>query len=102
MTRKIIPVSHFPPPTHIFTPGGLRQPGRALNQRNQETFSTPFPKHSSRWVSRCPFHPRPITFTDKRGVEDRLNMWLRSPASCLGEGSGVFAFSRMHANSSST
>lgn len=100
MNRIIIPVSH-PQLTSLHLEAFVSQ-AEALNQRNQETFTTSFPKHSSRWVSRYPFHPRPITFTDKRAVEGRLNMWLRSPASCLGEGSRVSTFSRMHANSSST
>jgi hypothetical protein len=48
---------------------------KALNQQNRERFTTPFPKHASRWISRYQFRPRPITFTDKGAVEGGLS-WL--------------------------
>ncbi|MDH3601267.1 MAG: hypothetical protein OEU26_16745, partial [Candidatus Tectomicrobia bacterium] len=47
----------------------------ALNQRNQATFTTPFPKNPSRWISHYHFHPRPLTFTGKGAVEGGLS-WL--------------------------
>ncbi|MDH3599084.1 MAG: hypothetical protein OEU26_05525, partial [Candidatus Tectomicrobia bacterium] len=73
MNRKIIPVSHFQL-TSLDLEAFISQ-AEALNQRNQETFATPFPKNPSRWISHYPFHPRPITFTDQGGVEGDLS-WL--------------------------
>ena len=73
MTRKIIPVSH-PQLTSLDLETFVSQ-AEALNQRNQVTFTTPFPKHPSRWISHYQFHPRPITFTDKGAVEGSLS-WL--------------------------
>jgi len=73
MTRKIIPVSHS-----LLTSLDLEafvSQANSLNQRNQERFTTPFPKPSSRWISHYQFQPRPITFTDKGAVEGGLS-WL--------------------------
>lgn len=73
MTRKIIPVSHS-----LLTSLDLEafvSQTKSLNQRNQERFTTPFPKHDSRWISHYQFQPRPITFTDKGAVEGGLS-WL--------------------------
>lgn len=46
-----------------------------LNQRNMETFTTPFPKAPSRWVSHYQFRLRPIEFTAQGVVEGGLS-WL--------------------------
>ena len=73
MNRKIIPVSH-PQLTSLDLEAFVSQ-AEVLNQRNQATFTTPFPKPSSRWISRYQFRPRPITFTDKGAVEGGLS-WL--------------------------
>ena len=73
MARKIIPVSH-PQLTSLDLEAFVSQ-AKALNQRNQATFTTPFPKHSSRWISHYQFRPRPITFTEKGAVEGGLS-WL--------------------------
>ena len=48
MSRKIIPVSH-PQLTALDLEAFVSQ-AKALNQRNQERFTTPFPKHDSRVV----------------------------------------------------
>jgi hypothetical protein len=48
---------------------------KALNQRNRERFTTPFPKQDSRWISHYQFQPRPITCTDKGAVEGDRS-WL--------------------------
>jgi hypothetical protein len=71
MNRKIIPVSH-PQLTSLDLEAFVSQ-AKALNQRNHDTFNTPFPKDSSRWISRYQFHPRPITFTEQGGVEGDLS-----------------------------
>jgi hypothetical protein len=73
MNRKIIPVSHLQL-TSLDLEAFVSQ-AKALNQRNHETFNTPFPKDASRWISHYQFHPRPITFTDKGAVEGGLS-WL--------------------------
>jgi hypothetical protein len=54
----------------------------ALNQHNQATFTTPFPKNPSRWMSRYHFHPRPITFTDTGAVEGGLSWWVGATLDC--------------------
>jgi hypothetical protein len=47
----------------------------ALNQQNRETFTTPFPKASSRWLSHYEFTPHPIAFTSQGDVDGGLS-WL--------------------------
>jgi hypothetical protein len=47
----------------------------ALNQHNRETFSTPFPKAPSRWISRYEFTPHAIEFTSGGDVDGGLS-WL--------------------------
>ncbi len=74
MNRKIIPVSH--PQLTSFDLEAFVSQAEALNQRNQAAFITSFPKHSSRWISRDQFHPRPITFTDKGAVEGGLSWFV--------------------------
>lgn len=46
-----------------------------LNQHLRETFTTPFPKHPSRWLSHYHLMPRRITFTKEGDVEGGLS-WL--------------------------
>jgi hypothetical protein len=64
MNRKIIPVSHAQL-TSLDLEAFVRQ-AEALNQRNRERFTSPFPKCPSRWISHYQFEPRPITFTDQQ------------------------------------
>ena len=45
------------------------------NQHNRATFTTPFPKASSRWISHYQFSPRPIAFTSEGDVDGGLS-WL--------------------------
>ena len=47
----------------------------ALNQRNREVFTTPFPKAPSRWLSHYAFTPRPLGLTHKGDVQGDLS-WL--------------------------
>src|SRR4029434_3633451 len=47
----------------------------ALNQHNRITFTTPFPKASSRWLSHYEFTPHPIEFTSQGDVDGGLS-WL--------------------------
>ena len=71
MNRKMIPVSHSQL-TSVDLEAFVSQ-AKALNQLNQARFTTPFPKHDSRWISHYQCQPRPITFTDKGAVEDGLS-----------------------------
>ena len=45
------------------------------NQHNRATFTTPFPKAPSRWISHYQFSPRPIAFTSEGDVDGGLS-WL--------------------------
>jgi hypothetical protein len=47
----------------------------ALNQRNREVFTTPFPKAPSRWLSHYAFTPRPLGLTHKGDIQGGLS-WL--------------------------
>ena len=47
----------------------------ALNQHNRNTFTTPFPKDPSRWLSHYAFTPHPIAFTSQGDVDGGLS-WL--------------------------
>ncbi len=47
----------------------------ALNEQNRQTFTTPFPKASSRWLSHYEFTPHPIAFTSQGDVDGGLS-WL--------------------------
>jgi hypothetical protein len=47
----------------------------AFNQHHRETFTTPFPKASSRWLSHYHFSPRPLALTTEGNVEGGLS-WL--------------------------
>src|SRR6516164_755434 len=46
-----------------------------LNQHNRDTFTTPFPKALSRWLSHYEFTPHPIEFTSQGDVDGGLS-WL--------------------------
>jgi hypothetical protein len=46
-----------------------------LNQRHRETFTTPFPKAPSRWLSHYQFTPQPIALTTEGDVDGGLS-WL--------------------------
>jgi len=53
----------------------LREKAADLNRRHLETYTTPFPKAPSRWISHYQFEPRPLEFTVDGEVEGRLS-WL--------------------------
>lgn len=53
----------------------LMKKATEINQRHMETFTTPFPKGPSRWLSHYRFEPRPIAFTSEGEVEGKLS-WL--------------------------
>jgi hypothetical protein len=47
----------------------------ALNQHNRKTFTTPFPKAPSRWLSHYEFVPHPIELTSQGDIDGGLS-WL--------------------------
>ena len=77
MNRKIIPVSHVQL-TSLDLDAFVRQ-AKALNQRNRERFTSPFPKCPSRWISHYQFQSRPITFTDTGAIEGGLSWLVGTP-----------------------
>jgi hypothetical protein len=48
---------------------------KALNQHNRETFTTPFPKAPSRWLSHYDFTPHSVELTSQGDVDGGLS-WL--------------------------
>lgn len=48
---------------------------KALNERTRQTFTTPFPKAASRWLSHYEFTPHPIALTSQGDVDGGLS-WL--------------------------
>jgi hypothetical protein len=61
MSRHILSLAH-----EELTPFNLDAfvaQAQALNQQNRDTFTTPFPKDSSRWLSHDAFTPQPIALT---------------------------------------
>jgi hypothetical protein len=71
MSRKELPLSH-----ETIAPFDLEafvNQATALNQRNAETITTPFPKAPHRWLSHYQFIPRPIAFTAEGEVEGDLS-----------------------------
>jgi hypothetical protein len=47
----------------------------ALNEQNRQTFTAPFPKASSRWLSHYKFTPQSIAFTSQGDVDGGFS-WL--------------------------
>jgi hypothetical protein len=47
----------------------------ALHQHHRETFTTPFPKAPSRWLSHYRFTPRPLALTQEGDIDGGLS-WL--------------------------
>ncbi len=53
----------------------LARKAERLNQRSRESYTAPFPKEPSRWLSHYRFEPRTIAFTSEGEVEGKLS-WL--------------------------
>jgi hypothetical protein len=51
----------------------------ALNQHNRATFTTPFPKAPSRWLSHYEFTPHPIELTSQGDGEGGLSWLVGAP-----------------------
>jgi hypothetical protein len=73
MSRSILSLS----PTQLtpFDLGAFIAHAHALKQQNRDTFTTPFPKASSRWLSHYEFISHPIEFTSQGDVDGGLS-WL--------------------------
>ena len=73
MSRSILSL----PPEQLtpFDLDALIAHAEALNEQNRQTFTTPFPKASSRWLSHYDFTPYPIAFTSQGAVDGGLS-WL--------------------------
>ena len=73
MSRHILslPDAHLTP----FALDAFVTHAEVLNQRHRETFTTPFPKDPSRWLSHYNFTPRPLTFTQEGDI-DGGRSWL--------------------------
>jgi len=73
MSRPLLSLSH-----DQLTPFDLEafvSHADALNPHHLETFTTPFPKVPSRWLSHDQFTPRPIALTTEGDVDGGLS-WL--------------------------
>ena len=68
----------------------LKEKAAELNHKNQENYSTPFPKIPSRWLSYYRFEPRPIEFTPEGEIEGRMS-WLMGSLFDFGFTRAVFA-----------
>jgi hypothetical protein len=73
MSRHILSLSHEQ--LTAFDLDAFVAHAEALNQHNRETFSTPFPKAPSRWISRYEFTPHAMEFTSGGDVDGGLS-WL--------------------------
>jgi len=73
MSRSIVSL-----PTEQLTPFALDAfiaQAEVFNEQNRQTFTTPFPKASSGWLSHYEFTPYPIVFTSQGDVDGGLS-WL--------------------------
>jgi hypothetical protein len=73
MSRHILSLSHEQ--LTSFDLDAFVTHAKALNQHNRETFTTPFPKAPSRWLSHYDFTPHPIELTSQGDVDGGLS-WL--------------------------
>ena len=73
MSRHIVSLS--PEQLTAFDLDALIAHAERLNEYNRDTFTTPFPKTSSRWLSHYAFLPHTIEFTSQGDVDGGLS-WL--------------------------
>ncbi len=73
MSRHILSLSHDQ--LTAFDLDAFVAHADALNQHNRDTFTTPFPKAPSRWLSHYEFTPHPIALTLEGDVDGGLS-WL--------------------------
>ena len=75
MSRHIIYLSHEQ--LMCFALDAFVSHADTLNQHHRETFTAPFPKAPSRWLSHYRFTPRPLSLTTEGDIEGGLS-WLVS------------------------
>jgi hypothetical protein len=73
MSRHILSLSHDQ--LTAFDLDAFVAHAEALNQHNRATFTTPFPKAPSRWLSHSAFTPHSIVLTSQGDVDGGLS-WL--------------------------
>jgi hypothetical protein len=73
MSRHILSLS--PEQLTAFALDAFVAHAELLNQHNRETFTTPFPKAPSRWLSHYQFSPQAMAFTSEGDVDGGLS-WL--------------------------
>ena len=73
MSRHILSLSHEQ--LTAFDLDAFVAHAEVLNQHHRDTFTTPFPKAPSRWLSHYEFAPQPIAFTSQGDVDGGLS-WL--------------------------
>ena len=73
MSRHLLSLS--PDPLTTFDLEAFVAHAELLNQHHRETFTTPFPKAPSRWLSHYDFTPHPIELTSQGDVDGGLS-WL--------------------------
>jgi hypothetical protein len=73
MSRPILSLSHEQ--LTVFDLDAFIAQAEAFNQQNRDTFTTPFPKAPSRWLSHYHFTPHPLSFTPEGDVDGGLS-WL--------------------------
>src|SRR5712691_2144905 len=73
MSRQILSLSHDQ--LTAFDLEAFVTHAEALNQHNRDTFTTPFSKAPSRWLSHYAFTPHPIELTSQGDVDGGLS-WL--------------------------
>jgi hypothetical protein len=73
MSRPILSLSHDQ--LTAFDLDAFVCHAESLNRRNRDTFTTPFPKTPSRWLSYYEFIPHAIAFTSQGDVDGGLS-WL--------------------------
>jgi hypothetical protein len=73
MSRHMLSLSHEQ--LTAFDLDAFVSHAHALNQHHRETFTTPFPKAPSRWLSHSHFTSRPLALTTEGEGEGGL-VWL--------------------------
>ena len=76
MSRHLLSLSHEQ--LTAFDLDAFIAEAEALNQQNQATFTMPFPKAPSRWLSHYEFTPHAIELTSQGDVDGGLS-WLAPP-----------------------
>jgi hypothetical protein len=73
MSRHILSLAHEQ--LTAFDLNAFVAQAEAFNQHNRDTFTTPFPKVPSRWLSHYHFTPPPLAFTAEGDIDGGLS-WL--------------------------